>query len=135
MNIKLDEFTKAYIDCALWSSTDNDDNPLDSKFDISHINRSDIDEIKLECLNFQKNNIDLLEQACATKDYTLSSAGHDLWLTRNGHGAGFWDRNLEEVGDKLTVKAVELQVSDLYVGDDNQLYFSNLPSLRKSLKI
>lgn len=18
-------------------------------------------------------------------------AGHDLWLTRNGHGAGFWD--------------------------------------------
>lgn len=22
----------------------------------------------------------------------MSRMGHDLWLTRNGHGAGFWDR-------------------------------------------
>lgn len=29
-------------------------------------------------------------------------AGHDLWLTRNGHGAGFWDRDLGELGDRLT---------------------------------
>lgn len=29
-------------------------------------------------------------------------AGHDFALTRNGHGAGFWDRGLGEVGDKLT---------------------------------
>lgn len=24
--------------------------------------------------------------------YDASQVGHDLWLTRNGHGAGFWDR-------------------------------------------
>jgi len=29
-------------------------------------------------------------------------AGHDFALTRNGHGAGFWDRGLGEVGDKLS---------------------------------
>lgn len=23
----------------------------------------------------------------------ISQMGHDLWLTRNGHGTGFWDRN------------------------------------------
>lgn len=28
--------------------------------------------------------------------------GHDIALTRNGHGAGFWDRGLGESGDKLT---------------------------------
>lgn len=28
--------------------------------------------------------------------------GHDMALTRNGHGAGFWDRGLGEVGDVLT---------------------------------
>jgi len=22
----------------------------------------------------------------------IEQAGHDFWLTRNGHGAGFWDR-------------------------------------------
>ena len=29
-------------------------------------------------------------------------AGHDFALTRNGHGAGFWDRGLGEMGDMLT---------------------------------
>ena len=37
------------------------------------------------------------ENACATleidlRDYPAEQVGHDLWLTRNGHGAGFWDR-------------------------------------------
>ena len=38
----------------------------------------------------------------------FAAMGHDLWLTRNGHGAGFWDRKeLEEgdLGDKLTAIA------------------------------
>jgi hypothetical protein len=29
--------------------------------------------------------------------------GHDLWLTNQGHGAGFWDRNIDkDMEDKLT---------------------------------
>lgn len=28
--------------------------------------------------------------------------GHDLLLTRSGHGAGFWDRGLGELGDRLS---------------------------------
>lgn len=32
-------------------------------------------------------------------------AGHDLWLTRSGHGTGFWDRGLGELGDRLTEAA------------------------------
>lgn len=31
--------------------------------------------------------------------------GHDFFLTRNGHGAGFWDRGLGELGDRLTSAA------------------------------
>jgi hypothetical protein len=30
------------------------------------------------------------------------SFGHDFYLTREGHGAGFWDRGLGELGDYLT---------------------------------
>lgn len=33
--------------------------------------------------------------------------GHDLRLTSGGHGTGFWDRGLGELGDRLT-KAVDL---------------------------
>lgn len=29
-------------------------------------------------------------------------AGHDFWLTRGGHGTGFWDRGLGELGDRLS---------------------------------
>jgi hypothetical protein len=29
-------------------------------------------------------------------------AGHDLWLTSGGHGVGFWDRGLGNLGDRLS---------------------------------
>lgn len=38
----------------------------------------------------------------ADEDYTWEHIGHDFWLTSQGHGAGFWDRGLGEVGDTLT---------------------------------
>ena len=42
----------------------------------------------------------------ATGDnYTFEHIGHDFWLTSQGHGAGFWDRGLGEVGDILTDSA------------------------------
>jgi len=41
---------------------------------------------------------------------TCVQLGHDLWLTRNRHGAGFWDRPdiYEDKADKLTEFAVSL---------------------------
>jgi len=54
--------------------------------------------------------------------------GHDFWLTRNGHGAGFWDRFTtgvaETFGHYLTVQAKAFGESYLYVGDDGQVYVS-----------
>ena len=35
----------------------------------------------------------------------LSDAGHDFHLTRNRHGAGFWDGDWGELGDRLTEAA------------------------------
>lgn len=32
-------------------------------------------------------------------------AGHDFWLTRRGHGAGFWDRGLGDLGKRLSEAA------------------------------
>lgn len=46
-------------------------------------------------------------------DETLEQCGHDLWLTRQRHGAGFWDRspsvyNGQENADKLDEYARDL---------------------------
>jgi hypothetical protein len=53
-----------------------------------------------------------------------SQAGHDFWLTRNGHGAGFWDRGLGDIGDRLSVAARAFGEVNLYVGDDKKLYLA-----------
>ena len=46
-----------------------------------------------------------------------SRAGHDFFLTRNRHGAGFWDRNLGQVGDRLTTAAHVYGECYLYAAD------------------
>lgn len=53
-------------------------------------------------------------------------AGHDFWLTRNGHGVGFLDRDeLSEADQKrLTEASKEFGECYLYVGDDGKLYIS-----------
>jgi hypothetical protein len=51
-------------------------------------------------------------------------AGGDFWLTRNGHGVGFWDRGLGELGDRLTAASKPHGSSDLYIGDDGKVSVS-----------
>lgn len=41
----------------------------------------------------------------ATGNQDFSAHGHDFALTRNGHGAGFWDRGYGEAGEALTANA------------------------------
>ena len=36
------------------------------------------------------------------KSYNWAQMCHDYWLTRNGHGAGFWCRGLGDVGKTLS---------------------------------
>ena len=44
----------------------------------------------------------LAETIDEAERYSWDDAGHDFALTRNGHGAGFWDRGLGDAGDELT---------------------------------
>lgn len=50
-------------------------------------------------------------------------AGHDFWLTRNGHGAGFWDGDWPEpAATQLDALANQFGTSTLYLGDDRKVY-------------
>jgi hypothetical protein len=112
----LDDFTRAYIECALWSSTeitqDGDmGEPLDRNYGPEHLTLKTLKEMIADCRAFQADNADCL----MLSDLDPKQAGHDFWLTRNGHGAGFWDRGLGEVGDELTKAAKAYGSVDLYV--------------------
>lgn len=101
-----DAFTKAYIEAALWSTSNpSDDSDCPVTLDSAGWCLDDIPyplylKMVEDCSQFQRDNQELLELAGDT-----DQNGHDFWLTREGHGAGFWDRGYGEVGDKLTEAA------------------------------
>jgi len=108
---------QAYIVAALWSSTDEEGEPLDAVYgpdDVSpDLIQSSTDDVRSFVIMVTGEEI-------GADISTLDAAqfGHDLWLTRNHHGAGFWDRGLGELGDVLTKWAHSLGGVDLYVTDD-----------------
>lgn len=120
---KLDQFTKAYMEAALWSSTDDDGKPLDSQYNFEDFEAQAIESIIKDCKAFQEDNAALLEQVPElNREWTTSEQnGHDFWLTRNGHGVGFWDRGYGELGDKLSEAAERFHECDLYITDDGKV--------------
>ena len=120
----LNDFTQAYIECALWASIDDNDDPLDSNYSIDDIEPDSMEKIIAECEEFQYSWANTLAEYCKLyqhPEYTsMSLAGHDYWLTRNGHGAGFWDRGIGEIGELLT-KACQHQERCLFVNDNDRL--------------
>ena len=116
---ELDEFTKSYIECALWSSTDDDGESLDL-YCADDIAPETLEQMREDCSDFQGNPeiAELLDAITGSADQN----GHDFWLTRNHHGAGFWDRGYGEIGKKLTDAAHVYGEYTLYVGDDGQIY-------------
>lgn len=107
--MNFEKFFSAYVECALWSSSDDADKPLDANYDIDDIDPKALEQMKADCKDFIESNAELLEGLMPEQ------CGHDFWLTRNGHGAGFWDRGLDEVGDKLTDACKPYGTVDLYV--------------------
>src|ERR1700722_11654535 len=106
--IDLELFLAGYIECALWSSYDNsDDNggdPLDDNYDEEDLAEETMARMRKDCQAFiEMNETDLLLYSTRYdgEDFPSTAAGHDFWLSRNGHGSGFWDRGLGELGDRL----------------------------------
>jgi hypothetical protein len=96
----LDAFTRAYIEAALWSSMDGEtDKPLDEDYGIDDLAQEAVDEMVTDCAAFQATHaedIDAGPRRAKGGSDAHEQAGHDFWLTRNGHGCGFWDGDWPE---------------------------------------
>lgn len=139
--VALEEFMAAYIEAALWSSTDNADDsggePLDKSYGPDDIAAETLDRMRADCLKFLNHKLggrlitiaERLETEgrwsppAGAECTVMEHAGHDLWLTRNGHGCGFrdggWPRDMGEGLDKLAKQFGQI---DLYIGDDGLIY-------------
>jgi len=58
-------------------------------------------------------------------DNNRDQVGHDLWLTANRHGAGFWDRGLGIVGEYLTAAAHPYGELTLFENSDGVVTFTH----------
>lgn len=122
-------FFDAYVATALWSSVDDLGEPLDAKYDAHDIDGATLDRMLADCSAFYDANKATLSDcedhaACYFKHDGLDArAGHDFWLTRCGHGAGFWDGDWPEPqATRLSDAANAFGNVELYVGDDGKIH-------------
>lgn len=148
---EMNEIFKGYLESALWTEEERLKDEATSDLDAEDMeDMDDIEKIialkgKLDKGNFNSfitDDIDVNSRIDAYSDIKkfiqyageesvneaieeegLFRLGMDIWLTRNHHGSGFFDHYYENE-DKLTAAAHQLGSKDLYVGDDNKLYFS-----------
>lgn len=119
----LDAFTQAYIAAMFWTDCGPDSEDM-SGATFAELAPDALDTIKADCAAWQAENAALLAQAYAVPGYgDETHVGHDYWLTRNGHGTGFWDRGLGALGDLLSAACRGREVWT-YRGDDGLIYVS-----------
>jgi hypothetical protein len=132
--IDRDEFLGAYEEAALWSSSDNSDEsggePFDENYGPEDLAEETSAAMLADCMAFLDAAHTFINAETCLRDSDqwspMQLAGHDFWLTRCGHGIGFWetDRWAKEAGramDELSKKAGNV---DLYLGDDGLIYQS-----------
>jgi hypothetical protein len=104
------EFFRSFLEALLWSSGGTLD-----KYDSDDISHGCYCRLKIECSEFERMAGDMIAS-------DLAKAGHDFALTRNHHGAGFWDGDWHEHGEELTMISHRFPEVDLYLGDDGLIY-------------
>jgi hypothetical protein len=100
--------------------------PLDDHFGLGDFSVESLKRAENDCNEFfyRLDRIGLLERAnCFADDEHIA---YDFWLTRQGHGAGFWDGDYadetEDIGDALTGVAREFGECWVIVDDAGCLH-------------
>lgn len=141
---------QGYVEAALWTDLqwphEGEGDPPESGggngiFDLDNLDADSFLKVQELCIRFLKENKEDIEdyvEACESggrlpydpsQGTPLQYAGHDLWLSSCGHGTGFWDRSLDELGNRLHAAASKSPWSDFegsalpYVVNDTTVSF------------
>lgn len=105
----LDRVVEGYVECMEWADCgpDHETNEIEWSTTVA-------EKAVFDCAAFIAKIPDALAEALSAIEYTDQRLGHDFWLTRNGHGAGFWDRDeLGPIGEEREqYDALTLQMVD-----------------------
>lgn len=116
-----------YLEAALWSSScdcilleEYDCDSLDNHADMGDIPTAEYGAVSALLREFTATHESDVLGYLAERD--AAHFGHDFWLTRSGHGVGFWDRGLGDLGRRLTDNCRPYGEAWPYVGDDGLVY-------------
>ena len=125
----LERFITHYIIALLsLTSASSDGTPLDQDHDETDIAPEAMALIRKDCEGFFDTHFDSITCEGAPtyppdNSDEIEIAAHDFWLTRNGHGAGFWDGDWPEPQASILTEAAHgYGESDPYIGDDGKIY-------------
>lgn len=111
----IETILKHYIICALWTEE------LEKDFDVDDVSEETKQSMRNDIEKFVAEN----ETALLTWEGQTTveeQTGHDFWLTRNGHGCGFWEPEWGTVGEALTESCKKFGEAYIYIGDDGQIW-------------
>ena len=123
----LQKMMDGYIEC-IWRTNSDDDQELgDPDLDNSSFAPETMLKIEDDCMRFWH---EAYEKNLTSGFISPTQVGIDLWLTRNEHGAGFWScpeiygEKAAEILSDLVGWGTAYPEIDVYVGDDNMIYFA-----------
>lgn len=91
----------SHMSTALWASNTDGQGPLDNYFNYSDIHPDTMASMLADYRQFKAENAEVLFQGAD------EAASRDFWLSRNGHGAGFLDRDMERADSDRLQDAAE----------------------------
>lgn len=114
------DMVRGYLKCAEWCGLVDDDQKQALELSVSPTwTEGALFEASEACAEFKTWAAG--ESLWETFEADESRAGHDLWLTRNRHGAGFWDGDWPAVaGKKATDWANTLGERAVWFDEDSE---------------
>ena len=113
----VDAAAVAYVEAQLWAQLygegDNQEPLQDHGFDLESVDPHYFAHVRADIAGLFEHYADDIETYLETvvslgdrrQHMSAGQFGHDYYLTREGHGVGFWDRGLGELGDRLATMA------------------------------
>ena len=111
---KLSTFAKGYVEAMFFTNGDTgyERENLLNDLGVEKLTRAAVKDIAADCDKFLSTIMpdgcfaqQWIDRASELHNYSEERAGHDFWFSRQGHGVGFWDRGLGELGDGLDTVA------------------------------
>jgi hypothetical protein len=122
----LDDFLAGYLETLIWQAPEGDDGELiEATHGVHDFSDDALTAITADCVAFCTKALAILSEIDSDGDHPdqqrgelWAKAAHDFCLTRNHHGAGFWDGDYPTHGDTLTDISETFSNTDVYIHGD-----------------